>query len=166
MKCVGVVLLLLSVCGARLGFAQQAGSATPLITIADRQAVEEWSRAISADRIVPGGYEQSVPSDPAGDTQFLLSLREEQRYGAFLVKQRCNACHGAAMNSPQSYGPRLSRITVDGREDATRRQIMEGSANMPAFRYSLQPSQVNLIIEYLKAVEPPCGDCGPGDYRR
>ena len=60
-----------------------------------------------------------------------------------------------AMDAPMSYGPLLSRKNVDGRDDYVRKLIMEGSARMPAFRYGLKPSQIDMIIEYLKKVERP-----------
>jgi hypothetical protein len=66
----------------------------------------------------------------------------------------------------KSYGPRLSKENVIDREDLVRSRIMEGSPNMPAFRYALQPAQVSNIIAYLKKVEKVCKDCKLGDYRR
>jgi mono/diheme cytochrome c family protein len=42
---------------------------------------------------------------------------------------------------------------VEGREDAVRRQIAEGSPRMPAFKYALQPSEVEAILQYLKRVD-------------
>lgn len=54
------------------------------------------------------------------------------------------------------YGPALSRETVAGREGAARSTIMDGETGlMPGFRYSLEPSQVEAILEYLKTVEKP-----------
>jgi hypothetical protein len=32
---------------------------------------------------------------------------------------------------------------------------MEGSNRMPAFKYALEPPEVNAIIEYLKKLENP-----------
>jgi cbb3-type cytochrome c oxidase subunit III len=97
------------------------------------------------------------------DTHFLLSLTEGEREGAFLFKQRCNLCHysmaasvqgaGQGILTTKSVGPLLTKGNVEGREDAVRKKIMEGSANMPAFQYGLTPAQVDMIIGYLKKVE-------------
>ena len=92
-------------------------------------------------------------ADPVWGTKTLASLSQEQREGARLFMQRCNVCHGAAMNSVTAYGPLLTKKNVDGRVEAARRVIMEGTARMPAFKYGLEPFQINLIIEYLKNVE-------------
>jgi hypothetical protein len=54
---------------------------------------------------------------------------------------------------PNTWGPILTRKNVEGREDVVRRQIMEGSPRMPAFKYSLQPSDVEAIVQYLKRVD-------------
>ena len=57
--------------------------------------------------------------------------------------------------APNTWGPLLSKTNVQGREDAVRKQIMDGSARMPAFRYALQPSDINAIVDYLKKLENP-----------
>jgi mono/diheme cytochrome c family protein len=89
-------------------------------------------------------------------TQKLMSLTSSQREGAYLFKQRCNLCHGpTSMSGFQPFGLRLTKDNVEGREDAMREQIMNGSARMPGFRYGLQSSQVGLIIEYIKTLEKP-----------
>jgi hypothetical protein len=54
---------------------------------------------------------------------------------------------------PNTWGPILTRKNVEGREDAVRRQIMEGSARMPAFKYALQPPEIDAILQYLKKVD-------------
>jgi cytochrome c2 len=138
--------------------AQQPGS-TASLTVTDKQAVEKWSRSTY-------GQQPDPKNDVAGDTQFLLSLTDTERQGAYLFRQHCNACHGPQMMTFKSYGPRLSKENVIDREDLVRSRIMEGSPNMPAFRYALQPAQVSNIIAYLKKVEKVCKDCKLGDYRR
>ena len=94
------------------------------------------------------------PDGTVPDTEFLRSLSDTQRQGAFLYKQRCNGCHAPTMSSPRSFGPLLSKVNVEGKVDAARQRIMEGSSRMPAFKYGLQPSQVDAIIDYLKRVDP------------
>ena len=127
--------------------AQQSASATldPLV-ITDKQAVEEWSKATQ-------GQQPLDPNTPP-ETQFLLSLTATERAGAFRFKQRCIVCHGRQMSlAPNTWGPILTRKNVDGREEAVRRQIMEGSARMPAFKYALEPADVDAIVQYLKKVD-------------
>jgi mono/diheme cytochrome c family protein len=57
--------------------------------------------------------------------------------------------------APNTWGPLLSKTNVEGREDAVRRQIMEGSGRMPAFKYALQRSDVDAMIAYMKKLENP-----------
>jgi mono/diheme cytochrome c family protein len=105
------------------------------------------------------------------DTEFLLSLSDDERQGAFLFKQRCNTCHYSTLTSTRgaraglstgaSYGPPLTRGIIEGREGAARQKIWEGSATMPAFKYALQPEHIDLVISYLKkvnTVRPPVLD--------
>jgi len=145
MKRAFLLLFLLSL--ALDSSAQQSGSTAPLpLVITDKQAIDEWSRTTQ-------GQQPLDPKAPA-DTQFLLSLTETERTGAFLYKQRCIVCHGRQMSlAPNTWGPLLSKRNVEGREDAARRQIMEGSNRMPAFKYALQSSDVDAMIAYLKKLE-------------
>jgi cytochrome c5 len=153
-----IVLLLVVILTLSLRAQQQASTAS--LTITDNAAVEKWSRSTYG--------QQPNSNDVMGDTQLLLSMTSGQRQGAYLFKQHCNACHGPQMASAASFGPRLSKVNVGaaGMEDAVRTQIMQGSNRMPAFRYALQSSQVNMIIEYLKTVPAYCTDCKAGDVRR
>jgi mono/diheme cytochrome c family protein len=116
--------------------------------------IEQWMRAAWGVDPARLGYT---------DTHFLLSLSDSERQGAFLFKQRCSLCHysmaasvaGArsGLLTPLSFGPPLSKKSVEDREDAVRKKIVDGSARMPAFKYALQPAQVDMIIGYLKKVE-------------
>src|SRR5687767_10968722 len=131
MERVGLVLLLLFAPLPLLVSAQQPGSSTlDSLTITDKQAVEEWSKTTQ-------GQQPLDPSTPL-ETQFLLSLTPTERMGAFRFKQRCLVCHGRQMSlAPNTWGPILNKKNVEGREEAVRRQIMEGSPRMPAFKYAL-----------------------------
>jgi mono/diheme cytochrome c family protein len=105
-------------------------------------ALERWIRATS------GG---ATPT--SGDTKFLASLSDSERHGAFLYRQRCYTCHVSRV-SPRAYGPPLSRLNVQGKDEAVRQLILDGTERMPAFRYGLELSQIDLILAYLKRVEP------------
>jgi mono/diheme cytochrome c family protein len=116
--------------------------------------IEQWMRAAWGVDPKTLGYT---------DTHFLLSLSERERQGAFLFKQRCSLCHYSMVASVAgarvgfltslSVGPALSKKSVDGREEAVRKKILDGSDRMPAFKYALQPAQVDMIVGYLKKVD-------------
>jgi mono/diheme cytochrome c family protein len=125
--------------------AQQRAPAVPLTGDA---ALDAWVLKTFGQPV-----DREALADPVWGTKTLASLSQEQREGARLFMQRCNVCHGAAMNSVTAYGPLLTKKNVEGRIEAARRVIMEGTARMPAFKYGLEPFQINLIIEYLKNVE-------------
>ncbi len=161
MRKMATMLLLVTAFVSSVADAQQATSADTLDVPAD---VEEWMRTA-------WGMEPQVLG--VTDTHFLSSLNASERQGAFLFKQRCNTCHYSTMSttrgaraglvSAASYGPPLSKRTVEGedRERAVRLLISEGSATMPAFKYALGPEQIDSIIGYLKRVEtlrPPVVD--------
>lgn len=143
-RMIAVVLMLGSIARAAPA-AQQRGPATPLTGDA---ALDSWVIKTFGQPV-----DREALADPVWGTKTLASLSQEQREGARLFMQRCNVCHGAAMNSVTAYGPLLTKKNVDGRVEAARRVIMEGTARMPAFKYGLEPFQINLIIEYLKNVE-------------
>jgi cytochrome c5 len=127
--------------------AQQPESKTlDHLIVLDKQAVEEWGKATQ-------GKEPLDARTPL-ETEFLLSLTPTERLGAFRFKQRCTVCHGRQMSlQPNTWGPILTKKNVDGREDIVRRQIAEGSQRMPAFKYALQPEDIDAIVQYLKKVD-------------
>ena len=50
------------------------------------------------------------------------------------------------------YGVPLYKDIVDGNEDTMRDYIRNGSRRMPGFKYGLEPSEIDAIVEYLKTV--------------
>lgn len=147
MKRVGLVPLLLSASLPLFVSAQQAGPTNlESLIITEKQAIDEWSKTTQ-------GQQPLDPSTPL-ETQFLLSLTPSERMGAFRFKQRCLICHGRTMSlTANTWGPILTKKNVDGREEVVRKQIMEGSPRMPAFKYALQPADVEAIVQYLKKVD-------------
>jgi hypothetical protein len=123
---------------------QQSGSKKLPLAITDKQAVEEWSRAI---------YDGPLDPKVLGDTAFLLSLNEIEWLGRFRYRQRCAICHEIQATGARPLGPLLTRNNVVGREDYVRERIMEGSNRMPGFKYSIERETVAAIITYLKKVE-------------
>jgi mono/diheme cytochrome c family protein len=92
----------------------------------------------------------------AGDSPHTKSLTAQQQLGRRIFQQRCAVCHTQPMVISKQYGPFLSRDKVVGREGAARSTIMDGETGlMPGFRYGMEPTQVEAIIEYLKTVEKP-----------
>jgi len=123
---------------------QESGRKLPL-AITDKAAVEEWSKTL-----YDGPLDPALPSD----TQFILSLSDQELLGRFRFKQRCAICHAQQTSlSTAIWGPLLTQKNVLGREDLVRRQIMEGSVGMPAFKYALDPGTIDVVIAYLKKVE-------------
>lgn len=93
-----------------------------------------------------------VCSQTSGDH----SLSEAQKTGRRLFQQRCAVCHTPPMVISKQYGPSLNADTILGREDSIRSTIAEGESGlMPGFKYTLEPSEINAIIKYLKTVEKP-----------
>lgn len=72
--------------------------------------------------------------------------------GRRLFQQNCSICHTQATLTNPMYGPSLYRDLINGKEDAMRDYIANGSKKMPGFRYGLKASEINDIIEYLKTV--------------
>jgi cytochrome c5 len=149
MKALGlaVIVLCLAPLASTHTVAQQASPSTiDALTITDRAAVEVWSKATQ-------GQQPLDPNTPA-ETEFLLSLTPIERVGAFRFKQRCIVCHGRQMSlAPNTWGPILTKANVSGREDAVRGRIRDGSARMPAFKYALDPAEIDAIVQYLKKVD-------------
>ena len=144
------VLLLIAIGLSSIGLSgQQAVPPVP-------PEIEQWMRAAWGVDPKTLGYT---------DTHFLLSLTDSERTGAMLFKQRCNACHysmvaavsgaGTGLLTSKTLAPALWKQNVAGQEERVRQRILEGSTNMPAFKYGLKPAQIEMIISYLKKVEDP-----------
>ena len=143
----GLLIVLLVSMPVTLASAQQPGAREPA-PLTGNPAIDAWVRTTFGQPVDP-----ETLDDPIWGTRTLLALTEGQREGGRLFMQRCNVCHGAAMNSMDAYGPFLTRARVDGREDAVRRVIMDGTERMPAFKYGLTEAQIDRIVDYLGTVE-------------
>ena|SRR5689334_10679887 len=82
-------------------------------------------------------------------------LREPQLLGMRLYNQSCRVCHTKPQLTSQQYAPVLSRVSMNGNDEALRKQIAEGSAKMPGFKYHFKPAEIDAIVAYLKTVPPP-----------
>jgi mono/diheme cytochrome c family protein len=89
-----------------------------------------------------------------------------QKLGQRVFEQRCGICHAPARPGFQMYGPALYKDLVNGNEDTIKEMIRTGTAKMPGFRFGLDPSEIDAIVEYLKTVPKPVknadGPAGPG----
>ena len=83
------------------------------------------------------------------------TLSETQKLGRRIFQQRCGVCHTAPTLTSGIYGPVLYKEIVDGNEDAIKQFIQNGSARMPGFKYGLEPSEIDAVIDYLKSVPKP-----------
>jgi mono/diheme cytochrome c family protein len=82
-------------------------------------------------------------------------LNETQKLGQRVFQQRCGICHAPARPGFQMYGPYLYKDLINGAEDPIKEIIRSGSSKMPGFKFGLQPSEIDAIVEYLKTVPKP-----------
>jgi len=100
-----------------------------------------------------------------------IQLTDTQKEGRRIFQQRCAVCHTPPTVVSKRYGPVLYKDIVIDNEDAIRETILEGRENlMPGFKYGMERSEVDAIIEYLKIVPRPRAnnkrnspDSGSGD---
>lgn len=83
------------------------------------------------------------------------SLSERQVLGMRLYNQSCRVCHTKPQLTSQQYAPVLSRVSMNGDDEALRKQIAEGSPKMPGFKYHFKPADIDAIVAYLKTLPPP-----------
>ena len=86
----------------------------------------------------------------------LYAQQDASKSGQQLFQQRCSVCHMPTAHSEKSYGPRLYKDMVDANEETMREAILNGRPErMPGWKYTLQPEQIDSILEYLRTVERP-----------
>ena len=99
-------------------------------------------------------------AQPAARTQVdvvplpsIKALTASQAAGKKLFVQRCSICHLPALPSYTAYGPLLSGALVASLgEETERKQILQGSARMPGFQYTLSAAEIDEVMEYLKTL--------------
>jgi mono/diheme cytochrome c family protein len=84
-----------------------------------------------------------------------VDLTAMQLLGRRIFQQRCGVCHTQPMPGSVIYGVALYKDLVDGNEDMIRDSIRNGSKRMPGFKYGLEPSEIDAIVDYLKTVPKP-----------
>lgn len=82
------------------------------------------------------------------------ALSQEAFAGRVLWLQRCAYCHdGVGQPSYKTMGPWIDSDTVKAAgAEALKVIINTGTANMPGFKYDMDDSQINDVIEFLKTV--------------
>src|SRR5215510_12716504 len=73
-------------------------------------------------------------------------LNEQQRLGRQIVAQSCGVCHLPPARNAKTYGPLLSKTAGGGDDAVVRKYILDGTPRMPAFKYFLQPAEIEAII--------------------
>lgn len=136
-----LVLVAVSVL-ASFGLGAQAPASRPVPAVPAE--IEQWMRAAWGADPRSLGYTEG---------HFLASLTEGEREGARLIKQRCNLCHYSHRLMIPTLAPVLTSKHVEGRDEIVRRKILEGSANMPAFKDDLTSTQIDQMISYLKKAD-------------
>jgi mono/diheme cytochrome c family protein len=111
---------------------------------------ESQQAAATAPTVVKTDYDmRQVVLPPA--------LSEAEVKGRQLYVQRCALCHDplGQPSFPRTVGPWVDGETIKAAgEEGTREIIMTGSARMPGWRYTLDRTQIDHIIAYLKPVTP------------
>ena len=92
---------------------------------------------------------------PALAQQAADSLNEQQRQGRLMLGQSCGVCHLPPARNAKPYGPVLSKTTLGADNALMRKVILEGTPRMPAFKYFLEPAEVDAIIAYVRTVPTP-----------
>jgi mono/diheme cytochrome c family protein len=84
------------------------------------------------------------------------TLNATQLRGRDLFNQSCLVCHvKLQITSAAKYGPDLSKEALGGQEPVMRDVISNGTPNMPGFKYTYAPAQIDAIISYVKSLPTP-----------
>ena len=118
-----------------------------------------WASGGIAAAAEPAGTVPITVSTRVYDSRTLLAgpeLSTAARRGRALWLQRCAYCHdGVGQPTYRTMGSWLGAETVQTLgPEALRAIVASGTERMPGFRYTLQPAQVDMLIEFLKTVGP------------
>jgi mono/diheme cytochrome c family protein len=99
--------------------------------------------------IFPGTSFAQQPSSKDAQT-------DVQKLGQRLFEQRCPICHTKPTITSKQYSLTLPKDLIEGNENMIREIIKNGfPGKMPGFKYGMEPSEIDAIIEYLKTVPKP-----------
>jgi mono/diheme cytochrome c family protein len=120
---------------------------------------------MGAGRVSAQQSESSPPQKLPVQHSSGVRLTEQQTRGAGLFIQRCALCHlaktfgqgGNKYCCVSSLGPNLGGLYKDltpTQEKAMRQFILNGGPTyMPAWKYALEPKEIDDIVAYLKTLE-------------
>ena len=92
---------------------------------------------------------------PAFAQQARDDVTDQQRRGRQMMSQSCGVCHLPPARNARTYGPLLNKASSGGDDAKMRQYILEGTPRMPAFKYFLQPPDVDAIIAYVRTLPVP-----------
>lgn len=92
-------------------------------------------------------------------------LNETQLLGRRVFAQSCGICHLQPSLGVKTYGPVLNKAATAGNDQVMRAFIVNGTDRMPAFKYYLEPVEIDAIIAYLRTVPVPDTQRTTGDSR-
>jgi mono/diheme cytochrome c family protein len=96
----------------------------------------------------------SAPSSAGQSSGAGTSVARTDETGKRLFFQRCSFCHLGMPTKYQTFGPVLyGEVVAELGDDTVKEKITDGSVAMPAFKYSLKPSEIDSIVGYLKTVK-------------
>jgi mono/diheme cytochrome c family protein len=84
------------------------------------------------------------------------SLNPTQTLGRDLFTQHCMVCHEhTQITAAGHFGPDISGQSLGGNDGALFNQISNGSPNMPGFKYTFDPEQIQAVVAYVKSLPAP-----------
>jgi mono/diheme cytochrome c family protein len=81
-------------------------------------------------------------------------LPDKERLGWQLYEQSCSICHTKPNLVLGTFGPALSRETLNGRTELVREVVANGTPRMPGFKYHFAPAEIDAIAAYLQTLPP------------
>lgn len=97
--------------------------------------------------LLPGQAQQAKPEKP---------LTSQQKDGRRLFQQRCAVCHTTPTVNSKRYGPALYDTLVKSNKAFIQHSIADGFEGlMPGFKYTLEQTEINSIIDYLGTLPKP-----------
>src|SRR5213594_3148685 len=108
------------------------------------------NRSLSVFLLLLAGYAQYAGAQQPAD-----SLNGQQRLGRQILAQSCGVCHLPPARNARTYGPVLNKAAGGGDDAVMRQYIVDGTPRMPAFKYFLQPADIDAIIAFVRTVQVP-----------
>ena len=80
------------------------------------------------------------------------NLTDQQKLGRQVFAQSCGVCHLPPSLGAKTYGPALNKDAAGGDNDVMREFVENGTPRMPAFKFYLEPQEIDAIISYVRTV--------------